>query len=251
MKGIILAGGTGSRLLPLTQHTNKHLLRVHDRPMIQFPVLALRDAGIREILIVTDPRHAAAFSAVLGDGGSLGIDRMELAWQPTAAGIADALRFAEPFAAGDRVCVILGDNLFEKSLAPHARAFERQSSGARFLLKEVPDPERFGAARFDGDPPSGGVHPRLIEIVEKPEIPPSRFAVTGAYFYDADVFDICRELRPSSRGELEITDLNNAYIARGDTEYDLIDGWWTDAGTHESLERAARLVASNPPDCVR
>lgn len=251
MKGIILAGGKGSRLLPLTQHTNKHLLRVHDRPMIHFPVLALRDTGIREILIVTDPRHAAAFGAVLGDGGSLGIDRLQLAWQPTAAGIADALRFAEPFAAGDRVCVLLGDNLFQKSLARHAQAFERQKSGARFLLTEVADPKGFGVAQFDGPLPSGHAHPRLRAIVEKPPVPPSPFAVTGAYFYDAGVFDLCLKLRPSGRGELEITDLNNAYIARGDTEYDLIEGWWTDAGTHESLERAARLVASNPPDCVR
>lgn len=251
MKGIILAGGTGSRLLPLTQHTNKHLLTVGGRPMIHFPVLALLNAGIRRILVVTDPRFEEAFRAALGDGSAFGVDGLAMAWQPTAGGIADALKFAEPFAAGDRVCVILGDNLFEESLAPHARAFERQSSGARFLLKDVADATRFGVARFAGVPPSGATRPRLIGIVEKPAVPPSRFAVAGVYFYDTDVFDLCRGLHPSARGELEITDVNNSYIARGDAEYDLLEGWWTDAGTHESLVRAAHLLATAPPVWAR
>jgi glucose-1-phosphate thymidylyltransferase len=244
MKGVILAGGTGTRLLPLTHATNKHLLTVGDRPMIGFALGSLAEAGIREVLIVTDPRHAGAFASALGDGSRWGVRRLEMAWQPNAGGIADALRYAEGFAAGGRVCVVLGDNIFERSLERHVGAFERQRSGARFLLKKVVDPRRFGVARFEGPPPRGSRRARLTGIVEKPERPPSRFVVTGAYCYDAGVFGMCRGLHPSARGELEITDVNNAYIARGDAEYGLVDGWWTDAGTHRTLTRAARLVAS-------
>jgi glucose-1-phosphate thymidylyltransferase len=244
VKGVILAGGTGTRLLPLTRDTNKHLLTVHDRPMVAFAIETLVAAGIREVQIVTGYQHESSFRRALGDGRRFGLDALELAFQPAPAGIADALRYAEPFARGERICVVLGDNLFGQSIAPFARAFAGQRSGARFLLKKAVDPRGFGIARFDGPPPEGPQRPRLAGIVEKPAEPPSDLAVTGIYFYDPDVFTLCRGLRPSLRGELEITDLNNAYIARGDAEYDLLEGWWTDAGTREGLERAARLVAS-------
>jgi glucose-1-phosphate thymidylyltransferase len=242
MKGVILAGGTGTRLLPLTQTVNKHLLTVHDRPMIHFSIATLVGAGIREVTVVTDPQHAGAFASALGDGSGLGLSRLELAFQAEPRGIADALRHAEEFAAGDRVCVILGDNLLERGITDHVQAFERQPSGARLLLKETADPRRFGVASFEH-----GVGSRLTGIVEKPAVAPSRFAVVGVYMYDPDVFDIVRTLRPSARGELEITDVNNTYIARGDAEYGVVEGWWTDAGTHESLRRAAQLVAGAGP----
>jgi glucose-1-phosphate thymidylyltransferase len=239
MKGIILAGGLGTRLRPLTLVTNKHLLPVFDRPMIYYPIQCLLNAGIREILIVTGGEHAGDFLKLLKNGKHLGVKHLEYAYQEGEGGIADALKLAEEFADGQKICVILGDNIIEGNVKRASGAFFTQGSGAKLLLKEVPDPERFGVARFEGDPPKG----KIVEIIEKPKTPPSDYAVTGLYFYDADVFTICKTLKPSGRGELEITDVNNAYLARGDLTYEVLDGWWTDAGTFESLHRASTYVA--------
>jgi glucose-1-phosphate thymidylyltransferase len=238
MKGVILAGGLGTRLRPLTQVTNKHLLPVYDRPMVCFPIATLVNASIRDILIVTGGEHAGDFLRLLGNGRHLGVRHLEYTYQEGEGGIADALRRAEEFAEGGRICVVLGDNIVERGIGRHAAAFERQGSGAKILIKEVPDPERFGVVRFAGEGPGSGIR----EIVEKPASPPSRFAVTGIYFYDASCFAICAGLQPSARGELEITAVNNAYLARGDLTCDVLDGWWTDAGTFESLFRASELV---------
>jgi glucose-1-phosphate thymidylyltransferase len=219
----------------MTWVTNKHLLPVYDRPMIHFAIDALLKTGIEDVLVVTGGEHAGDFLKLLRNGKHLGVKHLEYAYQEGEVGIADALSLAEDFADGERICVLLGDNLIEHEISGIARAFEAQPSGARVVLKEVPDPERFGVARFgDG---------RIVEIVEKPAAPPSRYAVTGIYFYDADVFDICRTLTPSDRGEFEITDVNNAYLQRGDLRYDVLEGWWTDAGTIESLHMAGLLVA--------
>ena len=235
MKGIILAGGMGTRLHPLTRITNKHLLPVYDRPMIYYPIECLVNAGITEVLIVTGGEHAGDFLRLLKNGEGLGLRHLEYAYQDGEGGIAHALRVAEDFADGEKVCVVLGDNLIEGNIRRAAGDFFTQPSGAKLLLKEVDDPERFGVVRFDdGD--------GIAEIVEKPEDPPSALAVTGIYFFDQDVFDICRTLEPSDRGELEITDVNNAYLARGDLSYEILEGWWTDAGTFESLYRANCLV---------
>lgn len=242
MKGIILAGGLGTRLRPLTLVTNKHLLPVYDKPMIYYPIQAMMNAGIREVLVVTGGDHAGDFLKLLKNGKHLGLKHLEFAYQEGEGGIADALKLAEDFADGQKVCVILGDNLIEKNVRRAAGEFFTQPTGAKIMLKEVPDPQRFGVARFEGDGPKGGARPRVLEIIEKPENPPSNYAVTGIYFYDADVFDICKTLKPSRRNELEITDVNNAYLARGDLTYDVLDGWWTDAGTFESLHRASTLV---------
>lgn len=239
MKGIILAGGLGTRLRPLTLVTNKHLLPVYDRPMIYYPIQSLLNAGIRDILIVTGGEHAGDFLKLLKNGKHLGIRHLEYAYQEGEGGIADALKLAQEFSDGGKICVVLGDNIIEGNIKRAAGAFFTQPSGAKILLKEVPDPERFGVARFEGESPDA----RIVEIVEKPASPPSRLAVTGIYFYDNDVFDICRTLQPSGRGELEITDVNNAYIQRGDLTHDILDGWWTDAGTFESLLRASTYVA--------
>jgi len=239
MKGIILAGGLGSRLRPLTLVTNKHLLPVYDRPMIYYPIQCLLNAGIRDILIVTGGEHAGDFLKLLKNGKHLGIKHLEYAYQEGEGGIADALKLAEEFADGDKICVVLGDNIIEGNIRKAAGDFFTQRSGAKILLKEVPDPERFGVARLDGSGPDA----RVVEIIEKPKDPPSNLAVTGIYFYDADVFGMCKELKPSKRGELEITDVNNAYLARGDLSYEVLEGWWTDAGTVESLYRAASFVA--------
>jgi glucose-1-phosphate thymidylyltransferase len=241
MKGIVLAGGLGTRLRPLTLVTNKHLLPVYDRPMVYFPIQCLLGAGIDEILVVTGGEHAGDFLKVLGNGRDLGVRHLEYAYQEGAGGIADALKLAEDFADGDRVCVVLGDNIVQRGIGAAARAFADQLSGARLLLKDVDDARRFGVARFEGGA-GPGPGTRLVEIVEKPKDPPSRFAVTGIYFYDASVFDICKGLRPSARHELEITDVNNHYLRRGDLAYDVMEGWWSDAGTFDSLLRAGTLV---------
>jgi len=234
MKGIVLAGGLGTRLYPLTRVTNKHLLPVYDKPMIYYPIQTLVDAGITDIMIVTGGNHAGEFLKLLGNGKEFGLRHINYTYQEGEGGIAQALSLAEFFADGESICVILGDNLLEKSIHASAKAFQRQACGARILLKEVSDPGRFGVAQLDGD--------RVVNIEEKPRVPKSNYAVTGIYFYDAEVFKIIRTLKPSGRGELEITDVNNAYISRGTMAYDILDGWWTDAGTFESLLRANNLV---------
>ena len=239
MKGVILAGGLGSRLRPLTHVTNKHLLPVYDKPMIYYPIECLLNAGIADILIVTGGEHAGDFLKLLKNGKDLGVRHLEYAYQEGEGGIADALKLAEDFADGDKICVILGDNIIEKNIRRAAGDFFTQRSGAKILLKEVDDPERFGVVRFEGE----GDDRRVAEIIEKPADPPSNCAVVGVYFYDADVFKVCKSLKPSGRGELEITDVNNYYLQRGDLTHEIIDGWWTDAGTFESLFRAAELVA--------
>jgi glucose-1-phosphate thymidylyltransferase len=239
MKGVILAGGLGSRLRPLTLVTNKHLLPVYDKPMIYYPIGSLLNAGIRDILVVTGGEHAGDFLKLLRNGKHLGLRHLEFAYQEGEGGIADALKLAEDFADGEKICVVLGDNIIQWNLRKAAGSFFSQPTGAKILLKEVHDPERFGVARFEGDGPSS----RIAEIIEKPKDPPSKYAVTGFYFYDPDVFRVCRDLKPSARGELEITDVNNYYLKRGDLTHDILEGWWTDAGTFESLHRASNLVA--------
>lgn len=234
MKGVILAGGLGSRLAPLTTITNKHLLPVYDRPMIYYPIQMLAEAGIREIMIVTGGNHAGDFLRLLGNGAAFDLKDLRYAYQEGEGGIADALKLAENFVNREKFVTILGDNIIEKTIRPYVERFAAQPAGARILLKEVPDPERFGVPRLEGD--------RVVEIIEKPAAPPSRYAVTGIYMYDHQVFDLIRPLQPSARGELEITDVNNAYIRRSELRYDLLDGWWTDAGTFPSLYRATHLI---------
>jgi glucose-1-phosphate thymidylyltransferase len=235
MKGIVLAGGTGSRLYPLTKVTNKHLLPVGPAPMIWHPVWKLVSAGMEEVLIVTGTEHMGDVVGLLGSGKDFGC-RFTYKVQDEAGGIAQALALAENFAGGSQVCVILGDNIFEERLAAEASAFAAQGTGARILLKEVEDPERYGVAEVEGR--------RVLSIEEKPKQPKSNLAVTGIYFYDGEVFEIIRTLRPSGRGELEITDVNNAYIQRGAMTWGTLDGWWTDAGTFPSLLRANELAQS-------
>ncbi len=246
MKGVILAGGLGTRLRPLTLVTNKHLLPVYDRPMIYYPIQCLLTAGIRDILIVTGGEHAGDFLKLLKNGKHLGINHLEYAYQEGEGGIADALRLAEEFADGGKISVVLGDNIVQQNIRRAAGDFFSQASGAKLLLKEVPDPQRFGVCRFEGE----GKARRIAEIIEKPKDPPSKWAVTGIYFYDADVFKFCNALKPSARGELEITDVNNYYLKRGDLTHTELDGWWTDAGTVESLHRAANLVAEGGANLV-
>jgi glucose-1-phosphate thymidylyltransferase len=235
MRGVVLAGGLGTRLLPLTKVTNKHLLPVYDRPMIYYPIQALANAGIDEVMLVTGGNSAGDFLKLLGNGKSFGLKRLNYTYQEGEGGIADALRLAEHFVDGEPVCVILGDNIIEGNIARAADAFRTQQQGAKILLKEVKDPQRFGVPILEGD--------RVIKIEEKPTNPRSSYAVTGIYFYDAHVFDIINTLKPSGRGELEITDVNNAYIAAGTLTWDILEGWWTDAGTIESLYLANQLVA--------
>ena len=235
MKGVVLAGGLGTRLHPLTRVTNKHLLPVYDQPMIHYPIRCLLNAGIDEILIVTGGAHAGDFLKLLGNGKQLGLRELRYTYQEGEGGIADALKLAEDFAEGGKICVILGDNIIERDIRQAVGGFFTQPSGAKLLLKEVDEPERFGVARID----SG----RIVEIIEKPTDPPSKLAVIGIYMYDQTVFDIAKSLNPSERGELEITDVNNEYIRRGNLTYELLEGWWTDAGTFESLHRANCLVA--------
>ena len=235
MKGIVLAGGTGSRLHPLTKITNKHLLPVYDKPMIYYPIQTLVDAGIRNIMVVTGGRNSGDFLRLLANGKDFGLSHINYTYQEGEGGIADALRLAAHFAEGDRICVILGDNIIEKSIRDAVVAFEQQEKGARILLKEVSDASRFGVAELVGD--------NILGIEEKPEHPKSNLAVTGIYLYDNTVFEKIETLVPSRRGELEITDVNNAYIREGTMRYSRLDGWWTDAGTFESLLRATNLVA--------
>jgi glucose-1-phosphate thymidylyltransferase len=235
MKGIVLAGGLGTRLLPLTRITNKHCLPVFDRPMVFYPLQALINAGIRDILLVTGGPHAGDFLRLLGNGQEFGLTHLNYAYQEGEGGIAAALALAEHFAEGDRICVILGDNLIEGSIAQAVARFRRQPRGARIVLKDVPDAERFGVVELRGG--------KVVGIEEKPARPKSRYAVTGIYMYDAQVFDVVRTLKPSRRGELEITDVNNWYLRRGELQCEILDGWWTDAGTLESLHRAGNLVA--------
>ena len=237
MKGIVLAGGTGSRLFPLTKITNKHLLPIYDKPMIYYPIQTLVDAGIRNILLVTGGRNSGDFLRLLANGKEFGLAHLNYTYQEGEGGIADALALAEHFADGDKICVILGDNIIEKSIRGAVEEFERQERGAKILLKEVTDAERFGVAELDGH--------RIVGIEEKPARPKSNYAVTGIYLYDGSVFDKVRTLVPSRRGELEITDVNNAYIHEGTMTYAHLDGWWTDAGTFESLLRATNLVAES------
>jgi glucose-1-phosphate thymidylyltransferase len=238
LKGIVLAGGTGSRLMPLTKVTNKHLLAVGQKPMIYYPIEKLTSIGIEEILIVTGIEHMGDVVSLLGSGKDFGC-RFTYKVQDEAGGIAQALGLAENFANRQPLVIILGDNIFQDSLKDYAKRFIDQKAGARLLLKQVQIPQRFGVAEISGD--------RVIAIEEKPRQPKSNYAVTGIYFYDNSVFDIIQTLKPSSRGEFEITDVNNAYISRGQLAYDILKGWWTDAGTFDSLIHASELVVKEPP----
>jgi len=229
MKGIILAGGTGSRLKPLTNVTNKHLLPVGKYPMIFYPIYRLKQAGITDILVVTGREYMGDVIELLGSGYEFGVE-FTFKVQDQAGGIAQALGLAEHFVAGDQCVVILGDNIFEDNITPFVKSFAKQEKGAKILLKEVPDPQRFGVAEMQNG--------KIISIEEKPKQPKSNFAVTGIYMYDSEVFDIIKTLKPSARGELEITDVNNKYIQQGTLTYDILKGWWTDAGTPDSLFRA-------------
>jgi glucose-1-phosphate thymidylyltransferase len=245
MKGIVLAGGTGSRLFPLTKVTNKHLLPVGYAPMLWHPVWKMKQAGIDEILIVTGTEHMGDVVGCLGSGKDFGC-RFTYKVQDEAGGIAQALGLAENFANNDGICVILGDNIFQDDLTADAEAFKKQGAGARIILKPVHDPQRYGVAELDGD--------RVIGIEEKPKSPRSNLSVTGIYFYDNRVFDIIRTVKPSGRGEMEITDVNNAYIERGEMSYGTFQGWWTDAGTFPSLALANELAMKSPmpfPDLPR
>ncbi len=235
MKGVILAGGLGTRLHPLTRVTNKHLLPVFDRPMIYYPLQALLNAGVTDIMLVTGGNNAGDFLRLLGNGKDFGLKHLNYTYQEGEGGIAAALALAEHFVDGERVCVVLGDNIIERNFRASAQAFASGSEGARILLKQVPDPERFGVPVFRGR--------RVARIEEKPRRPKSGYAVTGIYMYDARVFDVIRTLKPSGRGELEITDVNNWYIARGELGCEILRGWWTDAGTFDALHRAGNLVA--------
>jgi glucose-1-phosphate thymidylyltransferase len=235
MKGVILAGGLGTRLYPLTKVTNKHLLPVYDKPMIYYPIQTLINAGMDDILIVTGGNNAGDFLRLLGNGKEFGLRHINYTYQQGEGGIAEALGLAEFFANGDGICVVLGDNIIEKNIRGAAEAFRKQKGGAKILLKEVPDPHRFGVAELKGD--------RIAGIEEKPKQPKSKYAVIGIYFYDSTVFEFIKSLKPSERGELEITDVNNRYIEQGTMTYDVLEGWWTDAGTFESLLRANHLVA--------
>jgi glucose-1-phosphate thymidylyltransferase len=236
LKGIVLAGGTGSRLYPLTRVTNKHLLPVYDRPMIYYPIQTLVNAGIRDILLVTGGRNSGDFLRLLANGKEFGLNHLNYAYQEGEGGIAEALGLAEHFADGGKICVILGDNIIESDISPAVEQFRRQERGAKVLLKQVPDAQRFGVAEFHEG--------RILSIEEKPTHPKSSFAVVGVYMYDSTVFEKIHRIQRSKRGELEITDVNNLYIREGTLSYSLLDGWWTDAGTFESLLRAQNLVAS-------
>lgn len=237
MKGLVLAGGLGTRLKPLTSITNKHLLPVYDRPMIYYPIETLVNAGIEDIMIVTGGNSAGDFLRLLGNGKAFGLKHLNYTYQEGEGGIADALSLAEHFAAGEPICVVLGDNIIEGNIRDAVKAFRHQGSGAKILLKKVPDPQRFGVPELAGD--------RVLRIEEKPAEPKSEFAVIGVYMYDGTVFDIVKTLKPSDRGELEITDVNNAYIERGEMTWEELNGWWTDAGTFDSLILAGNLVAKS------
>ena len=235
MKGVVLAGGLGSRLFPLTKVTNKHLLPVYNEPMIYYPIKTLVNAGIEEILIVTGGNNAGEFLRILGNGNEFGLKHLNYTYQEGEGGIAAALSLAEHFADNGKIVVVLGDNIIEKSIRKAVDAFKRQKNGARIMLKEVPDPHRFGVPVFE--------RKRIVRVEEKPAKPASQYAVIGIYMYDERVFDFIKTLKPSQRGELEITDVNNFYIHDGKMEWDIIDGWWSDAGTFESLQYAGNMVA--------
>jgi len=235
MKGVVLAGGLGARLRPLTAVTNKHLLPVYDQPMIYYPIQTLVNAAITDIMIVTGGNSAGDFLKLLGNGKAFGLKHLNYTYQEGEGGIAEALALVEHFAAGDPVCVVLGDNIIEGNISSAVRAYRHQGGGAKILLKKVPDPQRFGVPEIDGR--------RVVRIEEKPEFPKSEFAVIGIYMYDGGVYEVIRTLKPSGRGELEITDVNNAYIDRNEMTWEELEGWWTDAGTFESLLLASNLVA--------
>jgi glucose-1-phosphate thymidylyltransferase len=235
MKGVVLAGGTGSRLYPLTRVTNKHLLPIYDKPMVYYPIQTLVNAGIEEILLVTGGKNAGDFLRLLGNGREFGLKHLNYTYQEGEGGIAEALGLAEFFANGEPICVVLGDNIIENNVRQAVQNFANQKTGAKILLKEVADAQRFGVAEIRGQ--------RVIGIEEKPASPKSNYAVIGIYLYDATVFQKIRRLTPSGRGELEITTVNNFYIEEGNLSYEILDGWWTDAGTFDSLLRANTLVA--------
>ena len=251
MKGVVLAGGTGSRLNPLTRVTNKHLLPIYNKPMVYYPIQTLVNAGIEEILLVTGGKNAGDFLRLLGNGRDFGLKHLNYTYQEGEGGIAEALGLAEFFARGGPICVVLGDNIIEKNICKAVENFKKQERGAKILLKEVSDAHRFGVAEIRGA--------NVVGIEEKPKLPKSNYAVVGIYLYDATVFDKIRRLKPSGRGELEITDVNNFYIEEGALTYEILEGWWTDAGTFDSLLRANSLVAdtgankvtSAPPKSAR
>ena len=236
MKGVILAGGLGTRLRPLTSITNKHLLPVYNRPLIYYPIQMLVEAGIRDILIVTGGNSAGDFLRLIGNGEDFGLSRIHYAYQKGEGGIAEALGLAKEFVGGDRVVVVLGDNILENGINKGVEAFLRQQNGGRIFLTKVDHPWEYGIAETDGD--------KIKRIIEKPADPPSDLAVIGVYMYPASVFDIIETLEPSARGELEITDVNNAFIERGEMEYEIVDGWWLDAGeNYDALLRASVTIA--------
>lgn len=235
MKGVVLAGGAGNRLNPLTRVTNKHLLPVYDRPMVYYPIQTLVNAGILEILLVTGGKNAGDFLRLLGNGHPFGLKHLNYTYQEGEGGIAEALGLAEYFAGGEQICVVLGDNIIENNICHAVETFKKQEEGAKVLLKEVEDVQRFGVAEIQGD--------RVVGIEEKPAAPKSKYAVIGVYLYDATVFQKIRRLKPSGRGELEISDVNNFYIKEHKLSFEILDGWWTDAGTLDSLLRANNLVA--------
>ena len=235
LKGVVLAGGLGKRLRPLTKITNKHLLPIFNLPMVYYPIQTLVEAGIRDILIVTGGNHAGEFLRLLGNGHQFGLKHIDYTYQEGEGGIAEALGLACDFAEGQKIVVILGDNIVEKPIKEYVERFKAQKEGARILVKEVQDPQRFGVVEFKDA--------RITSIEEKPKKPKTNYAVTGIYMYDARVFDIIKSLRPSDREELEITDVNKAYLKGGQLYYDILDGWWADCGTFDSLLRANNLVA--------
>lgn len=235
MKGVVLAGGLGTRLFPLTKITNKHLLPVYSKPMVFYPIELLAKAGITEMVLVTGGNNPGDFLRLLGNGKEIGMKNISYVYQEGEGGIAEALGLAEFYVKGDDIVVVLGDNIFENEITDFVISYKEQGRGAKILLKEVPDPHRFGVATVKGD--------RVVRIDEKPKNPTTNYAVVGVYMYDSNVFDIIKTLKPSNRGELEITDVNNAYIDRGEMSFDVVKGWWTDAGTFPSLYRASRLVA--------
>jgi len=235
LKGVVLAGGLGKRLMPLTKITNKHLLPIFNHPMVYYPIRALVEAGIEDILVVTGGKHAGEFLRLLGNGHQFGLKHIDYTYQEGEGGIAEALGLAYDFAEGQKMVVILGDNIIESSIKGYVDKFRVQDAGARIIIKEIEDPQRFGVVELKED--------KIASIEEKPKVPKSNYAVTGIYMYDNQVFDIIKTLKPSGRGELEITDVNNAYLKKNQLHYDILDGWWTDAGTFESLLRASNLVA--------
>ncbi len=237
MKGIILAGGLGTRLHPLTKITNKHLLPIFDKPMVYYPLMTLVEAGIKDVMVVTGGNHAGEFLRLLGNGKDFGLKEIHYTYQIGESGIADALRLAEDFADGNKIVVILGDNLFESSIKRYVDKFEKQKEGAKILLKKVKNPERFGVVEFKKG--------KVVSIEEKPKQPKSKYAVTGVYMYDSKIFGFIRKLKKSRRGEYEITDINNMYLRKGILSCDILNGFWTDCGAFESLLKANMLIAKN------